>query len=124
MVFNNAGIGAFGATPDLAPETWHRTIDVDLHAIFYACRAAIPELRIVGNPDASLLAFGSDTLDVMAVGDRMDEKGWHLDRQRNPDALHLMVTPNHARIVQRFLDDLRDAVAHHGTSRGVEARYS
>jgi meso-butanediol dehydrogenase/(S,S)-butanediol dehydrogenase/diacetyl reductase len=48
VVFNNAGIGAFGATPDLAPETWHRTIDVDLHAIFYACRAAIPELRRAG----------------------------------------------------------------------------
>ncbi len=85
---------------------------------------AIPGMRLWGDPDMSLLAFGSDTLDVMAVGDRMDEKGWHLDRQRNPDALHMMVTPNHARIVDRFLDDLRDAVAHHGTSRGVEARYS
>jgi len=48
VVFNNAGIGAFGATPDLAPETWHRTFDVNLHAIFYACRAAIPELRRAG----------------------------------------------------------------------------
>jgi sphinganine-1-phosphate aldolase len=54
----------------------------------------------------------------------MDDKGWHLDRQQNPGALHLMVTPNHAKIVDRFLGDLRDAVAHHGKSRGVEARYS
>ncbi len=45
IVFNNAGIGAFGRTPDLDPEMWHRIIDVDLHSVFYGCRAAIPHLR-------------------------------------------------------------------------------
>ena len=48
IVFNNAGIGAFGKTPDLDPDTWHRTIDVDLHSVFYGCRAAIPHLRRAG----------------------------------------------------------------------------
>ncbi len=85
---------------------------------------AIAELHIWGNPDASLLAFGSDSIDIMAVGDIMDDKGWHLDRQQNPAALHMMVTPNHAKIADQFLDDLRYAVAHHGSSRGVQARYS
>jgi meso-butanediol dehydrogenase / (S,S)-butanediol dehydrogenase / diacetyl reductase len=45
IVFNNAGIGAFGRTPDLDPAVWHRIIDVDLHSVFYGCRAAIPHLR-------------------------------------------------------------------------------
>ena len=45
IIFNNAGIGAFGRTPDLDPEMWHRIIDVDLHSVFYGCRAAIPHLR-------------------------------------------------------------------------------
>jgi meso-butanediol dehydrogenase/(S,S)-butanediol dehydrogenase/diacetyl reductase len=45
VVFNNAGIGAYGKTPDLDLETWHRVIDVDLHSVFYGCRAAIPHLR-------------------------------------------------------------------------------
>ncbi len=85
---------------------------------------SIAPLKIWGNPDVSLLAFGSDTIDIMAVGDVMDDKGWHLDRQHNPDALHLMVTPNHAKIVEQFLADLGGAVATHGKSRGVEARYS
>ena len=48
-------------------------------------------------------------LDVFGIGDVMDEKGWHLDRQRGPDALHLMVSPEHARIADRFLEDLREA---------------
>jgi meso-butanediol dehydrogenase/(S,S)-butanediol dehydrogenase/diacetyl reductase len=48
IVFNNAGVGAYGKTPDLDPEAWHRTIDVDLHSVFYGCRAAIPHLRAAG----------------------------------------------------------------------------
>jgi len=85
---------------------------------------AIPGLHIVGDPDASLMAFGSDEFDIMAVGDIMDDKRWHLDRQKNPAALHMMVTPNHAKIVEQFLTDLGKAVADRGTSRGVAARYS
>jgi sphinganine-1-phosphate aldolase len=54
----------------------------------------------------------------------MDDKGWHLDRQHGPDALHMMVSPAHERVVDEFLTDLRDAVANAGASRGVEARYS
>ena len=48
IVFNNAGIGSYGRTPDLTPEAWHRTIAVDLDSIYYGCRAAIPHLRAAG----------------------------------------------------------------------------
>ena len=84
----------------------------------------IPGLRVWGEPEMSVFSFGSSQLDIMAVGDVMDDKGWCLDRQQGPDALHLMVSPEHARIADTFLDDLRDAVRSHGESRGVEARYS
>lgn len=85
---------------------------------------AIEGLHIWGEPAMSVFALGSETLDVMAVGDRMDDKGWHLDRQTNPSALHLMVTPTHARVVDEFLTDLSEAASEHGQSRGVQARYS
>jgi meso-butanediol dehydrogenase / (S,S)-butanediol dehydrogenase / diacetyl reductase len=45
VVFNNAGIGLYGKTPDLDPALWHHVINVDLHSVFYGCRAAIPILR-------------------------------------------------------------------------------
>ena len=48
VVFNNAGIGAYGRTPDLDPEVWHRTIAVDLDSVFFGCRAAIPHLKEAG----------------------------------------------------------------------------
>jgi glutamate/tyrosine decarboxylase-like PLP-dependent enzyme len=86
--------------------------------------AATPGLRIWGDPAMSLLALGSDALDIMAVGDGMDDRGWHLDRQTAPPALHMMVTPNHAKIVDAFLEDLRAAAASTAPSRDVEARYS
>jgi sphinganine-1-phosphate aldolase len=85
---------------------------------------AIPELRVWGDPVMSVMAFGSDSIDIAAVGDVMDDRGWHLDRQTGPDALHLMVSPAHAGVADAFLADLREAVAHPGESRGREARYS
>jgi len=81
-------------------------------------------LHVIGAPAASVFAFGSDERDVMAIGDVMDDRGWHLDRQHGPDALHMMVSPAHERIVDEFLSDLRFAVEHAGESREVEARYS
>lgn len=85
---------------------------------------AIPELRVLGEPVMGVFAFASDAVDVMAVCDVMDRRGWHLDRQHHPDALHLMVSPAHAEVADAFLEDLAQAVAEHGESAGVEARYS
>lgn len=85
---------------------------------------AIDGLHVWGDPPASLIAFGSEKVDIMAVGDVMDDRGWCLDRQVNPDALHMMVSPEHDRVADELLVDLREAVAHHGTRRGTEARYS
>ena len=85
---------------------------------------AIPELHVWGEPVMSVMSFGSESIEIGAVGDQMDDRGWHLDRQSNPDALHLMVSPAHEAVAEQFLEDLRESVKAHGDSRGVEARYS
>lgn len=66
----------------------------------------IPGLRVIGAPVGGVFAFGSDSLNVYELGDAMDARGWKLDRQMNPAALHVMVTPAHATVVERFLSDL------------------
>ncbi len=89
--------------------------------------AAIAGLAVWGEPEMTLFAFGAEPghdLDIFAVGDAMDARGWCLDRQTDPDALHLMISPEHERIVDPFLADLAEAARHHGPSKGVEARYS
>jgi len=85
---------------------------------------SVDALRLWGDPACSVLAFGSETIDIMAVGDVLDDRGWHLDRQENPAALHMMISPAHDKIVDPFLTDLRAAVATHGVARGKDARYS
>ena len=42
---NSAGIGSLGTVADMPMEEWHKVIDIDLHGVFHACRAAIPLLR-------------------------------------------------------------------------------
>jgi sphinganine-1-phosphate aldolase len=85
---------------------------------------AIDDLEIVGDPIGPVLSFRSDTLDIDAVADVMDDRGWHLNRNSEPRSLHLMLSPAHTAVADELLADLRHAVRHHGESRGVEARYS
>jgi sphinganine-1-phosphate aldolase len=82
---------------------------------------AIDGLRITGDPVMGVMEIASDAHDLAAVGDVMDARGWHLDRQQG--GLHLMLSPGHLAVADAFLADLADAVAHHGESLGVEARY-
>ena len=84
----------------------------------------IPGLRVMGDPVMGVFAFTSDEADIFAIGDAMDDRGWCVDRQQGPDALHLMLSPKHATVVEPFLADLREAAADPGRSRGKEARYS
>ncbi len=71
---------------------------------------AIPGLHVLGKPDMSVFAFSSDEVDMFAVGDAMDTRGWHLDRQPTPPALHMMITLAHEHVVDEFLADLGASV--------------
>lgn len=86
--------------------------------------AAIPGLRLIGAPVMSVFAFTSDGADPFAIADRLEERGWCVDRQRGPDALHLMLSPRHADVADEFVADLRAAVASAGQRKSSEARYS
>ena len=74
----------------------------------------------------SVFEFGADPdsdvpVDIEAVGDAMDDRGWNLDRQQG--GLHVMVSPGHDQIADAFVDDLADAVAQGGAGRGTEHVY-
>jgi glutamate/tyrosine decarboxylase-like PLP-dependent enzyme len=73
--------------------------------------AGIPGLFIVGEPDMSVISFGAEEVPIFALAERMAEKGWRLDRQRNPDSLHIIATANHRQSIQPFLHDLAAATA-------------
>ena len=75
---------------------------------------AIPELEIIGNPLTAIFAYTSKSKDVniYAVADLMEARGWHIDRLQRPEALHAMVTPLHLKVIPLYLKELRESVAH------------
>ena len=54
----NAGILGLGSVTTVTEETWHQTIDTNLHAVFYLLRSAIPHLKTNGNK-GSIVVTGS-----------------------------------------------------------------
>jgi glutamate/tyrosine decarboxylase-like PLP-dependent enzyme len=73
----------------------------------------IPELEIMGSPKGPLFAFKSNSaaVNIYAVGDQMDARGWQVNRNQYPAGLHAMVTAQHLQVVDQYLADLRAAVA-------------
>jgi glutamate/tyrosine decarboxylase-like PLP-dependent enzyme len=115
--------GAWAAVNHLGVDGYLRmaTVVRDTTRLLRDGIGSIEGLRVSKDPDMSVMEFGSDTLDIFAVADVMDDRGWHLDRQQG--GLHLMVSPYHAKVADRFLADLADAVETHGESRGKAATY-
>lgn len=75
-LFNNAGIGCYGFTPDLPVEEWNRVVSINLNAVFYGARAVIPHMRkrgggaIVNTASASGMAadFGFTAYNAAKAG--------------------------------------------------------
>jgi len=71
---------------------------------------AVPQLSVLGEPDAHVFALSSTELDVFALGDALHRRHWHLDRQKPPDSLHATVSAGNAPVVDEFLRDLAASV--------------
>ncbi len=77
----------------------------------------IDGLRIVGEPEICLLAIGSDGangVDVFAVADKMEARGWHmypqLGRQGMEATLHVTMLPWTVERIDAWGEELRQAV--------------
>ena len=50
------------------------------------------DLKVIGRPLVSVVAFLSNTVDIYDIADAMGEKGWHLNALQSPPAIHVAVT--------------------------------
>lgn len=76
---------------------------------------AIDGLTILGDPTYHLLAIAPDpdageALDIFAVGDALQRRGWFHDRQSPPDNLHATVSNTNTGVIEEYLAALRDSV--------------
>ncbi|MGE3767441.1 MAG: hypothetical protein AB7L94_34625, partial [Kofleriaceae bacterium] len=93
---------------------------------------SIPGLSLVGKGDATIVTYSTveaaeSAADaslwsrvkrvagvrsgepVYAIADRMEARGWTIDRQQAPASIHMTVTANHGTIVKDYLDDLAES---------------
>lgn len=93
---------------------------------------SIPGLSLVGKGDATIVTYSTVEAaeaaiesglwskvkrvagirggePVYAIADRMEARGWTIDRQQAPAAIHMTVTANHGAIVKDYLDDLAES---------------
>lgn len=71
----------------------------------------IEGLKILGTPHMTCFAIGAadSEVDIQAVADVMDGKGWKMERNQTPNSLHLSILPSHIPVVDDLLTDLKAA---------------
>ena len=76
---------------------------------WWAAIDAIPELEVMGRPAMSVFAFTSRSLDMYAIADGLEQRGWLLFRDSFPvKAIRFMQSPGHEAYVDKFVADLRE----------------
>ena len=68
-------------------------------------------LRVIGDP-SFCFSFTSDELDIYHINDFLKTRGWRLNGQQYPDAIHMAVTRPQVQpgVVEKFATDLAEAV--------------
>lgn len=97
-------------------------VTIDTHRRMVEGIRDIPGLAVLGEPEAHLVAMAiapgyEEALDVFAVGDALQTKGWFHDRQTPPDSLHATVSAGNAPVIEEYLADLATCVGEVGGTR-------
>ena len=83
--------------------------------------------QVLGNPQLGIIAYSHPTLDVYAIYKQMYDKGWFTSLTTAPKALHFMISPFHAEVIDTYLEDLQQSLrkVESGDAESItEARYS
>ncbi|MEZ4463264.1 MAG: aspartate aminotransferase family protein [bacterium] len=75
---------------------------------------AIPELRVLGDSVSPIVTYGSadERVDVYALADQLEARGWAVDRQQFPPSIHCTCNAHNRSVVAEYLGDVRDAVTY------------
>jgi len=69
-----------------------------------------PDLYILGDPKAMVVAFASKKYNVYQLSDALTEQGWNLNTLYKPACIHICVTNRHVGKAEKFLESLREAL--------------
>lgn len=106
-VMRHLGVDGYKALTATALETADR---------LRAAIGAIDGLRVLGDSTFHLVAMAGDPaasggpIDVFALGDALQARGWFHDRQTPPDSLHSTVSNGNAAVLDDYIAALADSV--------------
>ncbi|CUG93528.1 sphingosine phosphate lyase-like, putative [Bodo saltans] len=101
--------------------TWAAMLSIGEQGYIDSCRSivgarikmtnaieALPFLRILGKPSASVFGFTSDTIDVYGLIDEMKARGWSLNPLQFPAGVQFSVTLLQAQegVAEKFITDI------------------
>ena len=69
------------------------------------------DIFIYGNPQICVLGFGSNTINIYKISNKMKQLGWNLNELQNPASFHLCITNCHrSSIIDKFISDMRNSI--------------
>lgn len=109
-----AAIAAAWAVMTYLGEDGYRRVVGDTLTHIRAFQSAIDGidgLSVLGRPAMTVFAYSSEVLDIFAVAEGLEERGWHVARDTWPvPAIRFMQSLGHAPYFQAYVDDLRAVV--------------
>jgi len=81
-----------------------------------------PELKVMGEPLASVFAFTSKKIDIYRISELLGKRGWALSPCQFPPAIHYTVT--HLSNAETFIKDLTEVMAEVRENPSVKAQGS
>lgn len=107
------GVAAAWATFQHLGVEGYRQIARDLMAFIDAYKKGIEQtagLYVLGKPHLSIVAYGSDEVDVFRVAELMAQQGWLPGLLQKPKGIHRMMSMIHAPSLDEYLDAVRAAL--------------
>lgn len=83
--------------------------------------------EVIGHPKLGIISFTRSDVSCLEIWQKLRERGWFTSLTTQPLALHLMLSPFHANVLDEYLEDLSWALksAHvQSATKVVEVRYS
>lgn len=71
----------------------------------------IEGIKVFGEPEVSVVAFGSDVFDIYRVGSELTKKGWNLNSLQYPASIHICCTYLTSKVEDDFIRDVKEIVA-------------
>lgn len=81
--------------------------------------AEIDGLKIMGEPHMTCFAIGScdPDIDIYAVADVMEKKGWTMERNQKPSCIHCSILPHHTPVADDLIRDMKESTAEVKTNK-------